>query len=102
MNGGFSFGLCEMAQKNREVGSFVFLGFAVSILIGGYSLFVKGLKNLSRLNFDMATLMTIAILGAIGQWGERATVVILFAISEVLERYSMDKARQSIESKPYD
>uniref|UniRef100_UPI00403F569C heavy metal translocating P-type ATPase n=1 Tax=Candidatus Enterococcus willemsii TaxID=1857215 RepID=UPI00403F569C len=110
----------SLLQKNLHVllaTCFVFLGgismylqgedslltiglFLLAILIGGYNLFLEGLKNLLKFEFTMETLMTIAIIGAalIGEWSEGAIVVILFALSEALERYSMDKARHSIRS----
>ncbi|HCQ3278918.1 TPA: cadmium-translocating P-type ATPase CadA, partial [Staphylococcus aureus] len=83
--------------EDNLVTSMLFVG---SIVIGGYSLFKVGFQNLIRFDFDMKTLMTVAVIGAaiIGEWAEASIVVVLFAISEALERFSMDRARQSIRS----
>lgn len=85
---------------NGEDNLVTILLFITAIVIGGSALFKVGFQNLVRLDFDMKTLMTVAVVGAalIGEWAEAAIVVILFAISEALERFSMDRARQSIRS----
>ncbi|EPN1172468.1 heavy metal translocating P-type ATPase [Listeria innocua] len=74
--------------------------YILAIIIGGFDLFKEGFSDLIKFDFSMESLMTIAIIGAafIGEWAEGSIVVILFAISEALERFSMDKARQSIRS----
>src|SRR5690625_4562478 len=74
--------------------------YVAAITVGGYRLFITGVKNLFQFYFDMKTLMTIAIIGAafIGEWMEAAVVVLLFSLSEALESYSIDKARESIHS----
>ena len=81
------------SMQNPAIASYV-----VAIAIGGISIFKVGFANLLKLEFDMKTLMTVAIIGAalIGEWQEAAIVVFLFAISEALEAYSMNKARNAI------
>lgn len=72
--------------------------FAAAILIGGYATIRRGLRALARLRFDMNGMMTGAVAGAvlIGQWEEGAVVAFLYAVSNWLEGYTMDRARRSI------
>ncbi|MDP5275038.1 heavy metal translocating P-type ATPase [Chengkuizengella axinellae] len=75
------------------------LFYLTAITISGYQTFIKGLKNLFRLKFNIDTLMTIALVGAIsiGEWKEATLVAILFGLNEYLEGLGMEKARKSME-----
>lgn len=72
----------------------------ISSAVLGFQLFKVGIKNLRYFVFDMRTLMTVAVFGGvfIGEWLEVGIVVMLFRVSELLEGYSMERARKSIAS----
>lgn len=74
--------------------------FLFSMAISGYPTFVKGIKNLFRFKFNIDTLMTIALIGAIGigEWKEATLVALLFGLNELLEGLGMEKARKSMET----
>ena len=76
------------------------LFFLISAAVGGWNFFPKGIRAARTLSLDMNFLMTVAILGAvgIGEYVEAAAIAFLFALAELLEDYSVDRARRSVES----
>lgn len=69
-----------------------------SMLLGGRQTFLKGLRAIRNFTLNMNFLMSIAIMGAIaiGEWPEAAMVTFLFALAELIEVYSLDRARLAI------
>jgi Zn2+/Cd2+-exporting ATPase len=75
------------------------IGLAVfSIVAGGRDTLRKGWIALRTFTLNINFLMTIAILGAvcIGQWPEAAMVTFLFGVAEMIEGYSLERARNAI------
>lgn len=72
--------------------------YVVSMAVGGWGNFHKAFYSLPRLDFNMSVLMSMAVIGAmaIGQWEEGAVVAFLYSVSEMLEAWTMERARQSI------
>ena len=71
---------------------------ATAIGLSGFSTYVKGLAALRNLRLNINALMTVAVTGAflIGQWPEAAMVMALYAIAELIEARSVDRARNAI------
>jgi len=71
----------------------------LAIATTGLGVYKKGWIALKNRNLNINALMSIAVTGAvlIGQWPEAAMVMVLFALAEIIEARSLDRARNAIQ-----
>lgn len=76
------------------------VAFGVAIVAGGWFTVPKAWRALRRLALDMNVLMTVAVAGALAihQSSEGAAVTFLFALSELLEAFSLARARKAVQA----
>jgi Cd2+/Zn2+-exporting ATPase len=77
---------------------FVIGAYLAAIVSGGLYSARRALHAARSLALDINVLMLVAVAGAmaLGQWGEAASVVFLFALAQLLEARAMDRARGAI------
>ncbi len=69
-----------------------------AVLVAGYKIFLKGIKNILKLRADENFLLLLAVTAAfcIGETTEAAVVTLLFVLGNFIEDYAVDKSRKSI------
>lgn len=74
--------------------------FGAATILSGLLVFPKAWRALLTFTLDMNVLMSIAVIGAfaIKEYSEAATVVFLFSLAELLESFSVSRARQAIKA----
>ncbi len=72
--------------------------YIISSLISGVNIFKEAFLSIIKLNFNMNVLMSVAVIGAfiIGEYIEATLIVMLFSISNIIEDFTLDKAKRSI------
>ena len=94
-------GLGMLMQWQKIAGPYgQIVAFVIAIIAGGWFIAPKAWRAVRQLSLDMNVLMTVAVVGAaiIGEWSEGAAVVFLFALSELLEAFSLNRARRAIQA----
>ena len=89
-----------LAWTTGADGSPLVIALAVlSIATGGLPTLKKGWIALKTLTLNINFLMSLAVMGAItiGQWPEAAMVVFLFAVAELIESLSLNRARNAVQ-----
>ena len=98
-------GVCALASETAHwiIGGnhWLVVALALAAIAGaGLSTYKKGWIALKNRELNMNALMSVAVTGAvlIGHWPEAAMVMFLFALAELIEARSLDRARDAIRS----
>ncbi|MEX1182008.1 MAG: heavy metal translocating P-type ATPase [Gemmatimonadota bacterium] len=89
----------SLASDHLLGGGRLAAAFAVAAMVaGGWYIVPRGIRAARSRALDMNFLMSIAALGAlvIGEYQEAASALFLFAVAQLLESRSMDRARNAI------
>ncbi|RZL38370.1 MAG: heavy metal translocating P-type ATPase [Rubrivivax sp.] len=89
----------ELVLEHGRVSQGIGMALAVAaIWLAGIETYTKGFAALRRFKLNINALMTVAVTGAflLGQWPEAAMVMALYAIAELIEARSVDRARNAI------
>ena len=88
-----------LAWSGADETSLPVIGLALlSIATGGLGTLKKGWIALKTFTLNMNFLMSVAMIGAvaIGEWPEAAVVIFLFALAELIETLSLERARNAV------
>jgi Cd2+/Zn2+-exporting ATPase len=97
---GFALGVVLLLSQLEASSALVIALLALSSIAGGWYVVPRGIRAAMNRALDMNFLMSIAAIGAwiIGEQTEAAATLFLFAVAELLEAYSMDRARNAIKA----
>lgn len=75
------------------------VAYLLAVVTGAWFIAPRAVRAIRSLRPDMNLLMTVAVIGAIfiGEWLEAATVAFLFALSLLLESWSVNRARRAVQ-----
>lgn len=74
--------------------------FAAAIVLAGWPFARAALQSIAMRRLDMNVLMSVSAVGAalLGQWGEGAAVIVLFALGGALQARTLERTRGAIRS----
>jgi Zn2+/Cd2+-exporting ATPase len=100
LHGGLVHAFAERERQAQSLPVPVLLLYAAAVLSGGWTTFPKAWRSLVARRPDMYLLMCVAVVGAmaIGEWFEAATVIFLFALAQLLESWTVVRARRAIQA----